>query len=134
MSSIMELVNAMYTYKYHSNDDGLSKKVYETIILLLSPFTPHLCEEIWNILGNKNCVSTAQWPKFNEQYIKQDTVEIPVQVNGKLRGKISIDVSCDEQAVKNIALSDDKLKPFFENKNIVKFIYIKSKIINVVVK
>jgi len=134
ISSVMELVNAMYLYKHHSNDDGLSKQVYETIVLLLSPFTPHLCEEIWNVLGNKNCISTAEWPKFDEKYIKQDTVEIPVQVNGKLKGKVSIDVNADEQAVKNIVLSDDKFKALFEGKNIVKFIYIKAKIINVVVK
>ena len=134
ISAVMELVNAMYTYKHHSNDDGLSKQVYETIVLLLSPFTPHLCEEIWNILGHKDCVSVAQWPKYDEKYIKQDTIEIPVQVNGKLKGKVSIDVTADEQAVKDIVLSDEKLKTIFEGKNIIKFIYVKNKIINVVVK
>lgn len=134
ISSVMELVNAMYTYKYHSNDDGLSKQVYETIILLLAPFTPHLCEEVWNVLGHKECVSVAKWPSFDENYIKRDIIEIPVQVNGKLKGKINVDISADEQNVKNIVLSDEKLKPIFEGKNIVKFIYIKSKIINVVVK
>ena len=134
ISAVMELVNAMYLYKHHSNDDGLSKQVYETIVLLLSPFTPHLCEEIWNILGHKDCVSVAQWPKYDEKYIKQDTIEIPVQVNGKLKGKVSIDVTADEQTVKNIVLEDEKLKTIFEGKNIVKFIYVKNKIINVVVK
>lgn len=134
ISSVMELVNAMYTYKYHSNDDGLSKQVYETIILLLAPFTPHLCEEVWNILGNKECVSVAKWPNFDENYIKQDIIEIPVQVNGKLKGKINVDIYANEQNVKNIVLSDEKLKPIFEGKNMIKFIYIKSKIINVVVK
>lgn len=134
ISAVMELVNAMYTYKHHGSDDGLSKKVYETIVLLLSPFTPHLCEEIWNLLGHKDCVSVAQWPKYDEKYIKQDTIEIPVQVNGKLKGKVSIDVTADEQTVKNIVLEDEKLKTIFEGKNIVKFIYVKNKIINVVVK
>ena len=134
ISAVMELVNAMYTYKHHSNDDGLSKQVYETIVLLLSPFTPHLCEEIWNLLGHNDCVSVAQWPKYDEKYIKQDTIEIPVQVNGKLKGKVNIDVTADEQAVKNIVLSDEKLKAIFEGKNIVKFIYVKNKIINVVIK
>ena len=134
ISAVMELVNAMYTYKHHGNDDGLSKQVYETVVLLLSPFTPHLCEEIWNILGHKDCVSVAQWPKYDEKYIKQDTIEIPVQVNGKLKGKVSIDVTADEQTVKNIVLEDEKLKTIFEGKNIVKFIYVKNKIINVVVK
>ena len=104
------------------------------IVKLLSPFTPHLCEEIWSILGHKDCVSVAEWPKFEEKYIKQDTIEVPVQVNGKLKGRVNIDVSADEETVKNIVLSDEKLKPVFEGRNIVKFIYIKSKIINVVIK
>lgn len=134
ISSVMELVNTMYTYKYHSNDDGLSKQVYETIVLLLSPFTPHLCEEIWNNLGHSDCVSIAKWPNYDEKYIKQDTIEVPVQVNGKLKGKVNIDVSADEQTVKNIVLSDEKLKTIFDGKNIVKFIYVKNKIINVVIK
>ncbi len=134
ISAVMELVNTMYTYKHHANDDGLSKQVYETIVLLLSPFTPHLCEEIWNILGHKECVSIAQWPKYDEKYIKQDTIEIPVQVSGKLKGKVNIDVTADEQAVKDIVLNDEKLKTIFEGKNIVKFIYVKNKIINVVIK
>jgi leucyl-tRNA synthetase len=130
----MELVNVMYVYKHHSNDDGLSKQVYETIILLLAPFTPHLCEEIWSNLGHTDCVSVAKWPGYDEKYIKQDTIEVPVQVNGKLRGKINIDVSADEQTVKDIVLNDEKLKVVFKDKNIVKFIYVKNKIINVVVK
>ena len=132
ISSIMELVNTMYLYKHHSNDDCLSKQVYETIVLLLSPFTPHLCEEIWNNLGHNDCVSIAKWPSYDEKYIKQDTIEIPVQVNGKLKGKINIDISLDEQTVKNIVL--EKLNIVPKDKNIVKFIYVKNKIINVVVK
>ena len=132
ISSVMELVNTMFLYKHHSNDDGLSKQVYETIVLLLSPFTPHLCEEIWNNLGHNNCVSIAKWPSYDEKYIKQDTIEIPVQVNGKLKGKINIDISLDEQTVKNIVL--EKLNIVPKDKNILKFIYIKNKIINVVVK
>ncbi len=134
ISSVMELVNTMYVYKHHSNDDGLSKQVYETIVLLLAPFTPHLCEEIWSILGHTDCVSVAKWPCYDEKYIKQDTIEVPVQVNGKLRGKINIDVSADENTVKDIVLNDEKLKVVFKDKNIVKFIYVKNKIINVVVK
>ena len=59
ISSIMELVNALYTYKHHSNDDGASVEAYKTVILLMSPFTPHLCEEIWEKMGNKECVSIA---------------------------------------------------------------------------
>ena len=75
ISSVMELVNTMYTYKHHSNDSDLSKQVYETIVLLLSPFTPHLCEEIWNNLGHSDCVSIAKWPSYDEKYIGVGTKE-----------------------------------------------------------
>ena len=134
ISSVMELVNVMYVYKYHGNDGCLSKEVYETIVLLLAPFTPHLCEEIWNLLGHKDCVSCAKWPKYNEQYIKQEVIEIPVQINGKLKGKIAVNISSQEQEVKDLVLKNDKLKNLFIDKMIVKFIYIQSKIINIVVK
>lgn len=134
ISSVMELVNAMYVYKYHGNDGGLSKEVYEAIVLLLAPFTPHLCEEIWSLLGHKDCVSCAQWPIYNEHYIKQEVIEIPVQINGKLKGKIAVNISAQEQEVKDLVLKNDKLKTLFIDKTIVKFIYIQSKIINIVVK
>ena len=134
ISSVMELVNAMYVYKHHGNDEGLSLKVYETIVLLLAPFTPHLCEEIWSLLGKKEFVSAAKWPQYEEKYIKQDTVEVPVQVNGKLRGKIFINVSSNEQEIKDSVINDEKIKPAFEGRQIVKFIYVQNKIINIVVK
>lgn len=134
ISSIMELVNAMYVYKHHGNDGGLSIKVYENIILLLAPFTPHLSEEIWNLTGHKNCVSLSKWPSYDEKYIKQDVLEIPVQINGKLKGKIAVNIYAKEDEVKDSVLKNDKLKNLFVGKTIAKFIYIQSKIINIVVK
>ncbi|GAB1401540.1 leucine--tRNA ligase [Elusimicrobiota bacterium] len=134
ISSVMELVNIMYVYKHHGNDDGLSLQVYEALVLLLAPFTPHLCEEIWSSLGYKECISLAQWPKYEEKYIKQSVVEVPVQVNGKLRGKIFVNVTANEQEVKDLVLQDEKIKPSFDGKQIVKFIYVQNKIVNIVVK
>ncbi|MFA7074994.1 MAG: class I tRNA ligase family protein, partial [Endomicrobiaceae bacterium] len=134
ISSIMELVNVMYVYKHHGNDDGLSRQVYEKIILLLTPFTPHLCEEIWSLTGHKDCVSSSKWPSYDEKYIKQDVLEIPVQLNGRLKGKISVNVSAKEEEIKNLILQNDKFKNLFIGKTIVKFIYVQSKIINIVVK
>ncbi|MDD5021457.1 MAG: leucine--tRNA ligase [Endomicrobiaceae bacterium] len=134
ISSVMELVNIMYVYKHHRNDDGLSLKVYETLVLLLAPFTPHLCEEIWSLLGHNECVSIAQWPKYEEKYIKQDVVEVPVQVNGKLRGKVFVNVTANEQEVKELVLKDEKVKSSFDGKQIIKFIYVQNKIVNIVVK
>jgi leucyl-tRNA synthetase len=134
ISAVMELVNALYTYKHHSNDDGVSFEAYKAAVLLMSPFTPHLSEEIWQILGNKNCISKAAWPAYNDELIKEDSVELPVQINGKLKGKITVLADASEETARAIVQSDEKLAQYFQGKEIVKFIYVKGKIVTIVVK
>ncbi|GHT42255.1 hypothetical protein AGMMS49921_06980 [Endomicrobiia bacterium] len=134
ISSIMELVNSLYAYKYHSNDNGVSLEVYKVAVLLMVPFAPHICEEIWERLGYKECVSTYAWPDFDENMIKEPSIELPVQINGKLRGKIVVLADALENEVKNIINSDDKVMAYLKNKHVVKFIYVKNKIVTIVVK
>ncbi|MCL2389402.1 MAG: leucine--tRNA ligase [Elusimicrobia bacterium] len=134
ISSIMELVNALYAYKLHGADGGVSKQAYKTALQLLAPFAPHLCEELWQRLGGQGNISTAGWPVYDEALIKTDSVGIPVQINGKLKGKILVSDADTDETVKNIMESDEKLKAALSGKQIVKFIYVKSKIVNVVVK
>lgn len=134
ISSIMELVNTLYLYKYHSNDDGVSLEVYKSIILLMAPFAPHICEELWEKLGYKEYVSTYTWPAFDESFLMESSVEIPVQINGKIKGKIVVSVDMQEYDVKNIVCNDVRITPYLENKQMVKFIYIKNKIVTIVVK
>jgi len=134
VSAIMELVNALYAYKSHSNDGGVSKEVYKTVILLMSPFTPHLCEEIWRNMGNKDYISLASFPSYDSDKIKEDSIEIPVQINGKIRGKIIINDGASQEAVKQIIDSDEKIQKNLEGKTVVKFIYVQNKIATLVVK
>jgi leucyl-tRNA synthetase len=134
ISSIMELVNSLYVYKYHSNDDNASLEVYKTVVLLMSPFTPHLCEEIWERLGYKECVSVYAWPNFDKNMIKEQYIELPVQINGKLKGKIAVLAGASENEVKDIINSDNKIMVHLKNKHVVKFIYVKNKIVTMVVK
>jgi leucyl-tRNA synthetase len=134
ISAIMELVNALYIYKYHSNDDDTSLEVYKIVILLMTPFTPHLCEEIWERLGYKKYISTYKWPIFDENMTRENFVELPVQINGKLKGKIVVSADAEEKTVKNIIETDSKLITQLKNKQIVKFIYIKNKIVTLVAK
>jgi leucyl-tRNA synthetase len=134
ISSIMELVNALYSYKYHANDGGVSLEVYKTLILLLAPITPHLCEEIWEKLGNNECISTHAWPTFDENMIKESSVELPVQINGKLKGKIIVSVDSSEEEVKKAVNLNEKIALQLKNKQIFKFIYVKNKIVTIVVK
>ena len=134
ISSIMELVNALYTYKFHGNDGGASLEAYKTVILLMAPFTPHLCEEVWEKFGNESFVSSYKWPEYDEKFIKQDIIEIPVQINGKVRSKVLISAGAEEEEVKKIVLSDDKISQSVNGKEIMKFIYVKDKIATIVVK
>jgi leucyl-tRNA synthetase len=134
ISSIMELVNALYSYKYHANDDGVSLEVYKVLILLLAPITPHLCEEIWEKFGNSECISIHPWPDFDESMIKEFSIKIPVQINGKLKGRITVSVDVSEEEVKKAVSSDEKMSVHLKDKQIVKFIYVKSKIVTIVVR
>ncbi|MCA6079473.1 MAG: leucine--tRNA ligase [Endomicrobium sp.] len=134
ISSIMEFVNALYAYKYHSNDGGASVEAYKTVVLLMSPFTPHICEEIWEMLGHRGYISTYPWPAFDESMMKQSSIEIPVQINGKLRGKIMISTGTDEDEIKKIIETNEKIAPQLKDKKIEKFIYVKDKIITISVK
>jgi leucyl-tRNA synthetase len=134
ISSIMELVNALYSYKYHANDDGVSLEVYKRLILLLAPITPHLCEEIWEKLGNNECISVHAWPVFDESMIKESSIEIPIQINGKLKGRITVSADAPEDEVEKAVNSDEKISAYLKDKQVVKFIYVKNKIVTIVVK
>ncbi|MDR0985163.1 MAG: leucine--tRNA ligase [Endomicrobium sp.] len=135
ISHIMELVNALYVYKWHSNDNGVSLQVYKNIILLMYPFTPHICEELWERLGNNNNISEQNlWPQYTIELLdyKKDIIEIPVQINGKLRGKVLVNLEDSEDDIKRKIKCNNKLLSYFNNKKILKFMYIKSKIVVIV--
>ncbi len=131
ISAVMELVNSIYSYQFPG--DEVSRKAFETAVLLLSPFTPHLCEEIWEKMGHKKSISEETWPLADEKYIIEDTLELPVQINGKLRGNVKVALNISEEELLKTIQSDTKLSPFILNKKIVKFIYVPKKIANLVV-
>ena len=128
IAAMMTLTNDIY------DKGSLTKDEMLTFVKLLCPFAPHLCEEIWETLGEKGFCSLASWPVYDEAKTIDSTVEIAVQINGKLRGTITIpaDISKDEalDTVKN----DEKFKPFIEGKIIIKEIFVPKKLVNLVVK
>ena len=99
---------------------------------MLSPFAPHICEEIWNKLGNSESISTVNYPIFNSEFIKESNVEYPVSFNGKLRFKINLETTLNLEQIKKIVLSHEKTFKYLEGKDIKKVIIIPSKIINIV--
>jgi len=129
ISQMMILLNEMIKFKNLPND------VLSIFVRLLAPFSPHISEEIWSsILGNKESIAHAPFPEYDISKTIEDNINIPVQINGKLRDNIDIPNNCDENKVKELALSSEKLKHYLKDKNILKFIYVKNKILNIVVK
>ena len=104
------------------------------VVRMLYPITPHICFELWQALGNENGIDTAEWVKVDESAMIEDEKLIVVQVNGKVRGKVTVAVEADEESVKSVAFADENVKKFTDGQQIVKVIYVPGKLLNVVVK
>ena len=128
ISRIMEYTNALSKY------DKIPRKYIETLILLLAPFAPHITEELWESIGNAYSVYNQRYPEYDEEKTKDESKTIGIQVNGKLRGEITVTESDTEDSVKEKVLSEENIKKYTDEKEIVKFIYIPNKIVSIIVK
>ena len=136
ISTVMELVNAMYKFK-DSNDtvqSELAKELVEKLTLLLAPFVPHITEEIWHECGFEGSVHAASWPTYEESALVVDEVEVAVQVNGKVRDKLTVSVSLSKEELEAAAKALPRVQEFTEGKTVVKVIVVPKKLINIVVK
>jgi leucyl-tRNA synthetase len=127
-------ISAMMVFVNHVEKNSLSKDSYVTFLRLLAPFAPHLTEELWSELGNTNSIHLAEYPKFDETLVVDETVTIGVQINGKLRGDITITPNANEEEVRKIVENNADLQKYLANIEIIKFIYVPGRIVNVVVK
>ena len=128
ISQMMIFINAVY------KEEVFPKEYAEGFVKLLNPVAPHIGEELWEILGHDKTIAYEEWPKYDETKIVDDEKEIAVQVNGKVRATIMIGVDEDEESIKSKALEEENVKRHTEDKEIVKMIVIKGKIVNIVVK
>lgn len=128
ISKLMIFVNAVY------KEDNLPKEYAEGFVKLLSPVCPFLGEELWQTLGNNNTITYEPWPTYDETKLQEDTTTIAVQVNGKLRDTIKIKIDEEENIVKDLALNSPNTIRHLENLQVIKIIYIKNKIVNIVAK
>ena len=103
-------------------------------VRMLCPFAPHLCEEMWENLGGKGFASMAQWPEYDESKTIDSTVELAVQINGKVRGKVTLPMNADKDTALAAVRADEKLFALMDGKTVVKEIVVPNKIINIVVK
>lgn len=134
ISAVMELVNSIYLFKPESEDDkSVLVESIETVVLLISPFVPHLSEELWQIMGKKGRVANAKWPTFNEADTVEDEITVVIQVNGKVRGRAQVSAASSDEDLKRVAMNDNKVKAHLEGKEIKKVIIIPGKLVNIVV-
>jgi leucyl-tRNA synthetase len=135
ISAVMELVNHMYGLEKTDQPQapGVLRHALESVVLLLSPIVPHFCEEIWQALGHESSIILTPWPRFREDALVTDEVTIVVQVNGKLRGRFTTPFDTEESRLKQVALEDERVAKFIENRPIRKVVVIPNKLVNIVV-
>ncbi|MEP0010311.1 MAG: class I tRNA ligase family protein, partial [Balneola sp.] len=114
----------------------IPKSIAQDFVILLSPFAPHVCEELWKILGNNDSIAYAEWPEFVEEYLKEDSILYPIQINGKVRSEINIpsDKAVDKEFVLAQAKQDEKVIEYLNDAEIIKEIFVPKRIVNLVIK
>ncbi|MFH1547070.1 MAG: leucine--tRNA ligase [bacterium] len=127
VSSMMEMLNSI------ENAEEISKSTLEKIIKIISPYSPYVAEELWEMIGNEFSVSTSEWPDFDENLLVEDTINLPVQINGKVRSEVSVSKDDSEDVVKEKVMEDEKIKKNIGDQKVKKFIYIPGRIANIVV-
>ena len=128
IASLMSLLNAV------SDKGSINKAEFKTFMLLLNPFAPHITEELLQLAGFGVLAEECKWPEYSEEKCKESTLVIPVQINGKLRSKLSVSADKSEEDIINMALSDEKVAEFIAGKTVLKKIYVKGRLLNIVVK
>ncbi len=127
IAAMMSMLNELY-------DKGVNMAEYKTLLTILNPFAPHITEELWEQLGCEGLLSVAKWPEYDEAKTVEDTVDIAVQVNGKLKTALRLPVGCEKQEAVDAALKDEKVQRAIGGKQMVKQIYVPGRIVNLVVK
>ena len=135
IAAVMELMNKLTRAPLESEQDrAVMSEALSAVVRMLYPITPHICFELWKALGNESNIDHAEWVKADEAAMVEDEKLIVVQVNGKVRGKVTVAADADEETVKTVAFADENVKKFTDNTQIVKVIYVPGKLLNVVVK
>ena len=132
ISAFMEFIN--FVSKADVMKAGMTKDTVEKFVILLAPFAPHICEELWEVLGHNDSIFKASFPEYDQSLIEDKNVEFVVQMNGKLRGVVMAEKDSSKEQVADLALGDENIKKHIEGKEIVKTIFVPNKIINFVVK
>jgi len=151
VSSLMELVNELYAFSETTAHGAPSRaerpagqierpqtiavvrEAIDALVLMISPFAPHMAEELWSMLGHADGLAAAQWPSFDAAVAKEDVIEVPVQINGKVRSRINAPADASEDQMRDLALADAVVKNHVHGKTIRKVVVAKGKLVSVVV-
>jgi len=138
ISAVMELVNLVYQLPRPQKDNqaalAVVREAVETVVVLLAPIVPHIAEELWEMMGGKGLLTAAAWPSFDPALALEEELTIVIQVNGKLRSRITVSADESEEKIKELALADEKTQKFLEGVKVVKVITVPKKLVNIVVK
>ncbi len=138
ISAIMELVNALYNYKEKVSEQnwnsGVLKEAIESLIVMLAPFIPHAAEEMWEAIGKKESVHDVKWPSYDQTALVKEEVEIVVQVNSRIRDKVTVPTGLSKKELEEEALKNEKIAALLEGKEVVKVIAIPGRLVNIVLK
>lgn len=134
IASMMELVNFLYSFKEQKGDEASLRYVIETLVKMLSPFAPHMAQEIWENLAYENDLDFVDFPEYIEELTIDDTITIVFQVNGKLRSKVEVPRNASKEEIEKIALADETVKKYTEAKDIKKVIVVPGRLVNIVAK
>ncbi len=141
IAAIMELVNELYAYEDAAQQNpgqaapaALIADVQRDLVLMLAPFAPYLAHELWEMLGESSELLRAPWPKYDPELAKEEEVEIAVQVDGKIKARITVPADADDETVRALALADEKVKAAIKGKEVVKVLVVKGRLVNIVVK
>jgi leucyl-tRNA synthetase len=137
ISSLMELRNEIARLEDDvsaGDERAIFREAVETLVLLLSPFAPHLCEELWHKMGRRPFLVDRPWPVANPEFAREDEIELPVQVDGKVRGRITVPAGTEDEEVRRRALEDPKVKDHVASRTIVKVMVVKGRLVSVVTR
>jgi leucyl-tRNA synthetase len=150
-SSLLELVNELYAFSQQSahgapaRDEppvgrversqtlGVLRECVDALIVMISPFAPHMAEELWHMMNHPEPLQQAAWPAFNSELAKEDQLVVPIQVNGKVRGRITVATGTSDQELQERALAEPTVKTYTEGKTIKKVVVVKGSLVSVVV-
>ncbi len=137
ISAVMELVNAIYQLERPASADKIAlavvREALETAVILLTPIVPHVAEELWQMLGNKTEASDISWPEYDKTIASEEEITVVIQINGKLRSRMTVPINEEAEKIKAVALADEKIKALIKDATVMKVIYVPNKLVNIVI-